>query len=49
MKVLMKIVVCDVDDVVLNLVPNWLKYYNQDFDDNLTKDEIIEWRNINIA
>ena len=39
----MKIVACDVDDLVLNLVPNWLRCYNRDFNDNLTKNEITEW------
>jgi len=43
MKELMKIVALDVDDVILDLVPNWLRYYNQDFSDNLTKDKITEW------
>ena len=33
----------DVDDVVLNLMPNWLKYYNEEFNDNVKKEDIIEW------
>ena len=39
----MKTIILDVDDVVLNLVPNWLKLYNRDFNDNLTKEQITEW------
>ena len=39
----MKTIILDVDDVVLDLVPNWLKLYNRDFDDNLTKEQITEW------
>ena len=37
------IVALDVDDVVLDLLPSWLRCYNRDYDDNLIKDKITEW------
>lgn len=33
----------DVDDVVLDLMPKWLSWYNLDFDDNLRVDDITDW------
>jgi 5'(3')-deoxyribonucleotidase len=38
-----KIVGIDVDDVILELVPAWLKAYNQDFKDNLKLEHITDW------
>jgi len=37
------IIALDVDDVCINLVDQWLKEYNQDFEDNLTRDKITDW------
>ena len=34
----------DCDDVVINLVPNWIKMYNEDYDDNLDVNNITEWK-----
>lgn len=39
----MKTIAVDVDDVTLDLVPNWLNYYNKDFSDNLKKEDILTW------
>lgn len=33
----------DVDDTVSELVTNWLRIYNKDFNDNLTKEDITDW------
>lgn len=33
----------DVDDVIANLVPRWLEYYNFDHDDNLKEEDIKSW------
>lgn len=33
----------DVDDVVLNLMDNWLSIYNHDFNDNLKKEQVTDW------
>ena len=33
----------DVDDTVLDLSKTWLKWYNHDYDDDLTKDKIVTW------
>ena len=33
----------DVDDVLIDLVGTWMKYYNRDFNDNVTKFDIKEW------
>jgi 5'(3')-deoxyribonucleotidase len=33
----------DVDDTVSELVPNWLRIYNKDFNDNLKKEDIVDW------
>jgi 5'(3')-deoxyribonucleotidase len=38
----MKIIV-DVDDVVADLVTAWLNAYNEDWDDNLNRNDITEW------
>ena len=34
----------DCDDVVINLVPNWVKMYNEDYDDHLDVNNITEWK-----
>ena len=34
----------DCDDVVINLVPNWVAMYNEDYDDNLDINTITEWK-----
>ena len=39
----MKVIILDIDDVVIDLVGIWLKLYNHDFKDNLTKEQITEW------
>jgi len=39
----MKTIILDVDDVILDLVPNWLRLYNKDFNDNLTTEQVTEW------
>ena len=33
----------DCDDVVINLVPNWLYFYNEHYKDNLKVDDIQDW------
>ena len=33
----------DCDDVVLDLVENWIKLYNKDFNHNLKKESITDW------
>lgn len=38
-----KIIGVDCDDVVINLVPNWLKFYNEEWNDNLTINDIKSW------
>ena len=37
------IIAIDIDDVICNLVEQWVKEYNFDFQDNLTLDKITEW------
>jgi 5'(3')-deoxyribonucleotidase len=39
----MTTILLDCDDVCLSLVPTWLDLYNSEFDDNLTKDQILDW------
>lgn len=39
----MKIIGCDVDDVVAMLVNRWLEIYNLEHDDNLWEDDIKTW------
>ena len=34
----------DCDDVVINLVPNWVNMYNSDYNDNLNINNITEWK-----
>jgi len=36
-------VLVDVDDVILDLVPTWVKFYNEEFNDVLTKNNIKDW------
>lgn len=38
-----KIVLCDVDGVVADMIPEWLYFYNMDYDDCLTVDNIVGW------
>jgi 5'-nucleotidase len=38
------IIASDIDDVLLGLVPHWLKPYNKDWNDNLTADKILTWQ-----
>lgn len=33
----------DIDDVCANLMEQWLARYNQDYDDNLTAEQIVDW------
>ena len=37
------IILVDVDGVVANLADEWIKRYNADWDDNLTKEKIKTW------
>ena len=37
------IVAVDVDEVIANLLEEWLKRYNRDFSDNLTIEKITKW------
>lgn len=37
------IIACDIDDVILDLVPTWLDAYNRDYNDSLTKDKLTDW------
>lgn len=39
----MATIICDVDDVVANLMDRWLAEYNAEYDDTLTKDKITDW------
>jgi 5'(3')-deoxyribonucleotidase len=39
----MKILALDVDDVCIDLMPEWLKQYNSDFDHNLKVTDITDW------
>ena len=34
----------DCDDVVINLIPNWIAMYNEDYDDHLNVNDITEWK-----
>jgi 5'-nucleotidase len=34
---------CDIDDVLLPLVPAWLKKYNRKYKDNLKVEQILDW------
>jgi 5'-nucleotidase len=36
-------IIIDVDDVLADLLPVWLGFYNRDYDDDLTPDDITEW------
>ena len=36
-------VLCDVDDVVAQLVPAWLARYNRDYGDCVTRDDLKSW------
>lgn len=36
-------VVCDVDDVLVHLIPAWLKRYNEDYQDSVTPEQIKDW------
>lgn len=38
-----KIIAVDVDDVVADLISEWLRYYNNDYNDNVTVDDIKSW------
>lgn len=38
------IVGVDCDDVVINLVPNWIRLYNDDYDDQLDIRTVTEWK-----
>ena len=38
-----KIIGIDCDDVILDLMPNWLSKYNKQFNDILVKDQINDW------
>lgn len=39
----MATIICDVDDVVANLIDKWLAEYNIEYNDTLTKDKITDW------
>lgn len=39
----MKIIVSDVDDVCADLVTEWLKRYNKDWNDNVKKSDLTDW------
>lgn len=39
----MKTIIVDVDDVILDMVPSWLKKYNLECDDDLNLDDIWNW------
>lgn len=43
MSVIKNIIALDIDDVVADLLPEWLRRYNHDFDDNLAPEDITEW------
>lgn len=36
-------VVCDVDGVVADIMPAWLQRYNEDYGDNLTREQVTDW------
>ena len=38
-----KIIFCDIDDVVADLLSEWLRWYNLDYDGCLTPKDIHEW------
>jgi len=38
-----KIILIDVDDVVTDFMTNWLAFYNQEFNDNIKKEDIDDW------
>jgi 5'-nucleotidase len=33
----------DIDDTISEFVENWLRIYNKDFNDNLKKEDILDW------
>lgn len=37
------IIACDIDGVLLDLMPQWVKMYNEDYNDNLTPADILGW------
>ena len=39
----MKQFVCDIDDVLLDLVSEWIRRYNFDFQENIKKSDINDW------
>lgn len=38
-----KLVLCDVDEVLAEQLPEWLKFYNKDYDDNLKAEDLACW------
>lgn len=38
-----KIIACDVDGVVADLLTNWLRWYNMGYDDHLAPEDITSW------
>lgn len=39
-----KIICVDVDDVCAELVSHWLSLYNEEYDDNLSPEDILDWQ-----
>lgn len=39
----MSVILCDVDDVVADLLGEWIRRYNRDWNDTLTRDDFTDW------
>lgn len=39
----MSVILCDVDDVVADLLGEWIRRYNHDWGDALTRDDFTDW------
>jgi 5'(3')-deoxyribonucleotidase len=40
---MMKVILLDVDDIIFDLVPIWIRKYNKDYSDNLKVSQISDW------
>lgn len=38
-----KVILVDVDDTILDLLSPWLEWYNEKYDDSVTRDHIVDW------
>ena len=36
-------IICDIDDVIIDLVAEWIRRYNEDWNDNVKPERIVSW------